>query len=180
MLYLNWVHSAICRHSIRSKHCRDMMTPQEMGCECDRRMGRDTLCTAPGDLDILCLRWVIWNNSSCTYTIRFERIAPTPCLIAIHKPDAIFWERGQHHLQFRRIAFQGAKILQLGGTDVGENTDSGANDAAQIAHFAGMVATEFHHGVFVTLLQTSQRERYTQQIVIVLPAFERRKTVRQH
>ncbi len=60
----------------------------------------------PGDLYILCLRWIKWNYPSRTPTIHSVRIAFIAYLIAIHKSDAIFWECSQHHLQLRGVAFQ--------------------------------------------------------------------------
>jgi len=62
-------------------------------------------------------------------------------------------------------ALKGAEVLQLCGTNVSEDADGWLRDLAELANFAGVVAGQFKHGVFVAFFQASEREGQTERVV---------------
>ena len=101
-------------------------------------------------------------------------------VVGIDDGEAVRGKHGQELAVFFGQVSEGAEVLKLSGADVGQDADGGPGDLAELAYFAGVIAGQFKHGVFVPLFQASERERQAERVVVVLPAFEGGEVAGEH
>ena len=65
---------------------------------------------------------------------------------------------------FSGKTLEGAEVLELRGAYIGQDADGGLCHLTKLAHFAGVVAPKFKHGVFVPFFQATERKGQAKRV----------------